>query len=178
MSAPDAERIGVSPNPLAQTFGQRRRGEQFVAERNRLIKGACLRPQTQGAETVEKRFLGESLRRAALTQAFFNLRGFGKFASGFISARLFARQSTFEDQVGFASLVGLESLAQTRNVESMCFLLVHDFPSQADSESGVYQNFVANAPLRRYNPPRSFRRSIEIKTNRNRKGGSLMKMRN
>jgi hypothetical protein len=44
MSASDAERIGVYLNPLAQTFGQRGRGEQFVAERNRLIKSACLRP--------------------------------------------------------------------------------------------------------------------------------------
>jgi hypothetical protein len=85
MSAPNAERIGVSPNPLAQTFGQSRRCKQFVAKRNRLIKGAGLRPQTQGAETVEKRFLGESLRRAALAQAFFNLRGFGKFAGSLVS---------------------------------------------------------------------------------------------
>ena len=98
MSASNTERIGVSPNPLAQPVGQRRRGEQFVAERNRLIKGASLRPQTQGAETVEKRFLGESLRRAALAQAFFDLRGFSKFASGFISPRLFAQQLRFEDQ--------------------------------------------------------------------------------
>jgi hypothetical protein len=80
MSAPNAERIGVCLNPLAQALGKRRRSEQFVAERNRLIEGACLRPQTQGAETVEKRFLGESLRCAAPTQAFFDLRGFGEFA--------------------------------------------------------------------------------------------------
>ena len=44
MSASNAERISVGLNPLAQTFGQGGRGEQFVAERNCLIKGACLRP--------------------------------------------------------------------------------------------------------------------------------------
>lgn len=92
MSASNSERVGVCLNPLAQPFGQRGRTEQLVAERNRLIKGSCLRPETQSAETVEKRFLAESLRGAALAQGFFNLRGFGEFTGSLVSARLFAQQ--------------------------------------------------------------------------------------
>jgi len=74
---------------------------------------------------VEKRFFSESLRRAALAQAFFNLRGFGKFAGSFVSARLFAQQLGFEDQIGLESLIGLERRVQTFAVDSLYLLLIH-----------------------------------------------------